>query len=825
MFPTNKQNDLVHSVYFYAQGGNTMGNGFKNKIEYDESSITSIIDDILRIRTRHQQYIGYDGILAVIHLLKEGLQNSIDEAAAADICNKIFVTANEITNELTIEDNGRGIPQGALEDVCTIIQSSGKFNKGADSSYSKAAGENGVGLTCINGLSTQCTVISIRDNKRKTINFEKGKKVNEKIEDVKSSKTGTIIKFIPDKEILGDYKLDRKKIFELCQTMSYLGKIKITCNYTTSNGKIIEEEYNSKNGIIDLLNDITTDERTMKPVRFVNEDPEKGLAIEAVFTYDPENPLVKENGGCYILSYANFCTTVSGGTHVNGFKDGIYQYFNNVIDKNFSKKKGNTTIKGDDCRDGMVAVINVYLLRASFVGQVKEKLATEEMQPFMKKSIIQGLKDLEKKNGTLIKSICSYIIDMAKARTISQKEKKNAVKKSAILSPFSVVKIKQWSGPATDPELPKQLYVVEGDSAGGSMKEAADKRYQEIFKLRGVSKIALYNVMSYTNMLEAMDNEELKGLVTVCGAGFGSKFELDKFRYEYVIVSSDADIDGNKITSGITLFFFYYMRPMVEAGRLYKVFPPLYKIEGKNEYIMNNKEYADYLQKTISSKFNISQLDENNKMIKMSEKELSMFLLDTKQYYSEFSKLSNKLIMNNNKDLLETVLLNINYLENNDFTSFQREMKKKARFLNFEQNKNGLLITGSYNYESQFMNIDRKFMKNSRRVLDLLSDIRCKYRTNFLIDDTEIQLIDLLSVFKNYEPPVQRYKGLGEMNASQLTETVMTPGNRQLVRLTIEDFEREDQIFRILHDKRQKYSDARKEMMQKFIINPDDIDN
>lgn len=341
----------------------------KNKINssYGDDSIIVITDDIDRLRKKFEMYIGYTGTMAFLHLIKEVLQNSIDEAVSdVSPCDEIFIYYNEKKKEIRIVDNGRGIPLSKIEAVCSYIQSSGKFEKGDDNAYKYSAGLNGVGLTAANALSKWLTVVVIRDGLKKEVKFKCGRVVDSKEVKFKSDTTSTDITFVPDEDVLGPVDLDYHALLDLAEAMSHLSRTKIHVHiHTKGKDGDINKTYKS-NGIVDALVDMVgKNNLLMEPLYFRKEDKDKNIEVAMCYVSNTTNEQV--------LSYANYCTTVDHGTPLTGVKAGLSSAMTKYVKENILNKKEKETldISGDDCRCGWACVINVNHIKPSFVGQVK----------------------------------------------------------------------------------------------------------------------------------------------------------------------------------------------------------------------------------------------------------------------------------------------------------------------------------------------------------------------------------------------------------------------------------------------------------------------
>ena len=621
----------------------------------------------------------------------------------------------------------------------------------------------------------------------------------------------------PDYSILGKIKPNYKDVLNLCETMNYLSKVKIKAHCITKNGKEINEVYNHKNGIMDLLNSLVEDPIT-KPVYINFESPEVGMGVEVAFCYDNENSIIeKSDENFLILSYANYCTTTAHGTHVNGLNAGLTNYFVKYIRDNLLNKKelNELKINGEDCKDGLVAVIHVKLRKASFGGQAKSELKNEEVRVFVQNTINNALKQYEKENKSVIKNIGSFIKEMAKIRNKKKEEKKLLVEKKNYGSILSKDRLRKWSGKAIlrGKENIIEVYIVEGDSA--SLDGEINRLYQETIKLRGVPMNAVG-----VELVKLLDNEEIKTILYVVCNGKSKLDNIEECQIDKLIVCSDGDIDGMKISSLLGGLFVTRLRPLVEAGRVYKVFPPLYKIikNGKEIFIKDNKEYAEYLLNEISKDITIKGISGKTQRTILTEEDIVDLIVGTRKYYRDLCKLAKKKLLE--PELLEYLIENIKYLRNKDFDKFEKKMKKRFKqFILKKKDKNKYSIKGIYGNEAEFIKIDDKFMDE---ISELESFINNMPYMRYDVDDKKYTLAELLSLIKSYEPKnKQRYKGLGEMKGFELKETVLTPGKRNLVRLTMEDCERATQQFNVLHNEHAKYKAERNKLLNKFKLDPD----
>lgn len=762
---------------------------------YGTNSIDIIYDDVKKIRQRIEPYIGYRGYMGFRHLIKEIIQNSIDEYSCG-VASFVKIEYDEKTHVVKISDDGRGIPPEVIVPIFTVLQSSGKFNKGGDNAYKMAAGENGVGTTATNALSDYVNVTVFRNGTQTNVLFEDGVATNTKNKKCDKDKHGTIVEFKPSQKYLGKdvYDLDYNEILELSDYLSYLAKgCKLINEIKTKEGKSIKKTFKSDLGIVDKIKN--TKGKLIEPIyiKFVEED--KIIEVALLYTNDSD-----EN----ITSYANYCTTVDHGTHVVGFKQGLSNAVTRLIKENMSeseKKKYN--VIADDAKSGLVAIVNANHVCASFVGQVKEKINNPDLIPFARNATFVGLNKWFKENDDATKKLIKHVKSVMKARINSE-----ALRKHKISQPRSSFDLPEKFKPATG-KTNLEIIVVEGDSAGGSANNARERLHQALYYLKGVP-LNPYGL----SLLSILANEEYRGFLTATGMK-GSSFNINKFPYERIIILTDADTDGKRITSLFSVFIMMVMPEVIERGMLYKSVPPLYKIKhGKTtDYLVDNSEYHSYISKLIGNKAKVYDLN-NNKL------NIEYFLANNKYYLGELKSLSDRFSIH--PYLLEKIV-------ECDFNikDIKKFIKSETKFLKMEDKKDCKIISGIYDKEYQHIKINDDFIN---KLTPLVKYKDSNNNISFYFDDGEKQIMTLgnvLSALKKYEPSSNRtrYKGVGEMDPEELWETTLDPESRTLIRLTTDDIQKDIERFGLLHGKNIKMRSERKEMMAKFKLAIDEIDN
>lgn len=783
--------------------------------KYDESNIKVITIDVERIKKRPHMYIGYSGDDAAKHLFKEVLQNSLDEITklletsntSDSILNEVRCEYDEPNKVFTVIDNGRGIPHGSIIDVCTALQSSGKFEKGRDEAYDFASGLNGVGLTAVNALSTVMTVISKRDGQESRVVFKEGYVADHKVTNIsKKEHPGTTIVFQPNENILGKIKLSAEPLMQLCNELSYLAKGVKIIFYAIKKGKdsSINTIFYSKNGIVDRL-DMMSKAKVMKPIIIRNVSGDGNQRVEIALTYNPDSDTEE------IVSYANFCTTIDHGTHVVGFRYGVSNALTRLTKEQMTERElKKLNITADDTKSGLTAVINFDHREPEFVGQVKERLSNQDALSYVRDVAYRGLLKYFNNNPKELKTVTDYIKTVAKIREAANKARKNTIRSSDI-NIFSDNRPKEYI-PATGRKN-LELFIIEGESAKGSGKLGRDQDHQALFALFGVP--ANTYDMSVNGVL---GNKSLRDLITILGCNIGKNFDMDKLRFEKIIILSDSDTDGNKITALLAGFFLKHLPKIVETGRLYKAVPPLYSIgRGKNtRFLTDKKAYIDYLEKTISKNNTVYV-----KGVKLSDNELKDVLYINRRYLERLNNLSDRLAVS--PTLLEYIILNIDKSNEVEKIKEYLSKNKRFRFLDISYNKsNDIYIKGLVDKEFQTLMLDESFWSKSKKLQEFIHKINNK-AIFYKVNGSNVTLGEMLKSFDSYAPSyLQRFKGLGEMDGEELGATTMDPRNRTLYRLTSNDLKVSIDDFKVLQST--KAIEERKALIRSFEIDIEDLD-
>ncbi len=539
-----------------------------------------VLDDLEAVRRRPGMYIGGVGVRGLHHLLWEIVDNSIDEALAG-YCDRITVTLHK-DGSASVEDNGRGIPvdehpvfkRPALEIVMTKLHAGGKFSKKA---YKVSGGLHGVGLSVVNALSEWLEVWVKRDGKVYYQRYERGRPVTPLKVVGEAGDTGTKIRFKPDEEIFEVTEFNYDIVAERLRELAYLNRgVRITLIDERSGRR---EEFYSEDGIKGLVAELNKNKPTLHDVIYFSGE-RNGIMVEVALQFTDTDYET-------LLAFANNIHTVEGGTHVSGFRAGLTRAINEYGRKHIKKFQ---PLSGSDIREGLTAVISVKVPEPQFEGQTKTKLTNSEVRTVVESlTYSEVLKWLEKHPHEANKIIEKCIIAM-KAREAARRARE-IVKKKSELSITLPGKLADCS--SKNPEE-RELFIVEGESAGGSAKQARDRRFQAVLPIRG----KILNVEK-AGILRVLKNDEIKAIASAIGAGIGKEFDISRARYRRVIIMTDADVDGAHIRTLLLTFFYRYMRPLIEHGYLYIAQPPLYRVrKGKNVYyVYSDKELKSLLKK------------------------------------------------------------------------------------------------------------------------------------------------------------------------------------------------------------------------------------
>ena len=563
--------------------------------EYGASSI-QVLEGLEAVRKRPAMYIGDVGEKGLHHLVYEVVDNSIDEALAG-YCKNISVTINK-DNSVTVKDDGRGIPvdihekekKSALEVVMTVLHAGGKFDKG---SYKVSGGLHGVGVSCVNALSDYLKAEVCRNGKRYVQEYSRGVPLGEVKEVGTSSKTGTTITFHPDKDIFIDIHYKYSILVKRMRELAFLNAgIRLTITDLRSEeegGANKTEEFYSENGLREFVKYIdSTREPLINEVIYIDTN-KYGTPVEVAMMY---NTSYTEN----LHSYVNNINTIEGGTHVTGFRSALTRTLKKYADDNKLLEKAKVEIASDDFREGLTAVISVKVAEPQFEGQTKTKLGNDDVKGMVDRAVAEALNTFLEEHPKEAKTIVEKIILAATARNAARKAREMVQRKSPLSGGGLPGKLADCSSRDASQ---CEIFLVEGDSAGGSAKQGRDRNFQAILPLRG----KILNVEKAMRH-KAFESEEVRNIYTALGVTIGTEedsqaLNLDKLRYNKVVIMTDADVDGSHIATLILTFFFRYMKELIENGHVYIATPPLYLCKkGKvQEYCWNEEQRMRFIEK------------------------------------------------------------------------------------------------------------------------------------------------------------------------------------------------------------------------------------
>ncbi|MDI3548518.1 MAG: gyrase subunit [Halanaerobiales bacterium] len=561
----------------------------QEKGRYEAENI-EVLEGLEAVRKRPGMYIGSTSIEGLHHLVYEVVDNSIDEAMAG-FCDEIEVILDP-GNIVTVRDNGRGIPvephpklkRPAVEVVLTVLHAGGKFG---GEGYKVTGGLHGVGVSVVNALSEWLEIeVSWKDGKVYRQRFERGIPVSE-LEVVAKAEgrgTGTTITFLPDGEIFDDLQFRYKILTQRLRELAFLNKgVKITIRDKREE-EVKEDEYCYEGGIISFVRYLNKNKTTLFADPFYLKEKGDEGEVEIALQY---NDGFIDN----IFTFANNINTHEGGTHLSGFKTALTRTINDYARIKGFLKDNDENLSGEDIREGITAVISVKLSEPQFEGQTKTKLGNSEIRGFVDSALSRNLSTFLEENPKIGKIIVEKALNAARARKAAKKARELTRRKNALTTTALPGKLADCSSRDTKQT---EIYIVEGDSAGGSAKQGRDRRFQAILPLRG----KILNVEK-ARINKILNNEEIRALITAIGTGVGDEFDIEKTRYGKIIIMTDADVDGAHIRTLLLTFFYRYMRPLIEEGLIYIAQPPLYKVKkGKREdYVYDDKALNKLLDK------------------------------------------------------------------------------------------------------------------------------------------------------------------------------------------------------------------------------------
>lgn len=771
-----------------------------------------VLEGLEAVRKRPGMYIGDTAFRGLHHCVYEIVDNAVDEALAG-YCTEIKVLIHK-DNSVTVIDNGRGIPVdmhpiekiSAAELVYTKLHAGGKFNE-EGSAYKVSGGLHGVGAAVVNALSKWVKLEIKKDQKVYSVQFERGKSTQplKEVGVLEEKVTGTSVTFKPDSEIFEILEYNYETLANRFREMAFLNKgLKISLKDERTEKK---EVFHYEGGLVEFVEYLNRAKNPIhkKPISLTQskEDYEVEISLQWTDSYSE-----------VLSGYANAISTPGGGTHISGFKTALTRVLNQYAKENNLLKGIKTNLTGDDMREGLTAIISIKLPELQFEGQTKDKLGNSEVEGIVNSLVGDGLKSYFEENPNTAKTIIRKAVDAAAAREAARKARELTRRKSVLESGGLPGKMAdcQEKDPAKC-----EIYIVEGDSAGGSAKQGRDRRTQAVLPLKG--KILNVEKARYDKML---GNAEIKMLVQAIGTGIGkASFDLSKLRYHKIVIMTDADVDGSHIRTLLLTLFYRQFPELVENGYIYIAQPPLFKYKkGKAErYLKDEKSLESFLvvNAVDGATVTVDKTELNNEDTKKLINKYTSYGNNLQSYDNHFDTLLLKTIIEwsdiraetlKSKETVEKEVKKIS----DYFESLEDAKLKKYHFEIAEDKEHDcfmIKVTIQTTARTKRLKLNSYFLESSE-FHDLLNGWEGikKYKdSKFTIekDKSGLKEFDNLKDFSEYVIAdgkqgayIQRYKGLGEMNPEQLWETTMNPDNRTLLQVKIEDSIEADQVFSVL---------------------------
>jgi DNA gyrase subunit B len=763
---------------------------------YDATSI-KVLGGLEAVRKRPAMYIGSTGELGLHHLVWEVVDNSVDEALAG-FCDEINVVVHD-DNSVTVIDNGRGIPvdmhatekKPAAEVVMTVLHAGGKFDS---ETYKVSGGLHGVGVSVVNALSDWLDLEIRRDGDVWEQSYEKGIPTSKLKSSGKTKKTGTTVTFHPDPSIFTATDFSFDTLSQRLRELAFLNKgLKITLEDERSNKKA---EFRFTGGIAEFIKHLNRGKQTLHDSPIYMEGKRGPVDIEIALQY---NDSYAEN----VFAFANTINTVDGGTHLAGFRSALTRTINYYASSAgmLKEQKGEISITGDDVREGLIAVVSVKLPQPQFEGQTKGKL-NSDIKGLVESLVNEKLGEYFDKHSSIARKIIGKCIDAARAREAARKARELTRRKSALDSSGLPGKLADCQ--ERDPAR-CELFIVEGESAGGSAKGGRDRRYQAILPLKG--KILNVEKARYDKML---GHEEIRAIITALGTGIGKDdFDASKLRYHKVILMTDADVDGSHIRTLLLTFFFRHMRELIEKEHVYIAQPPLYRVKrGKmDRYIRDEREFSRELMKRATEDHVVKTKDGKS----LEGGALTQFLLNIQEYDQVAAKLGRRLREPRLIDLLAESDLEkkADFADKKKLQELVKAIDKAKLDLDSkivfdeEHSLHELVLKNGAEMRVNWALASLPEYKRLRTLYQAVADVdkppfTISHNGDKATKESATQLLNYVLEDAKKEFTITRFKGLGEMNPEQLWATTMNAETRTLLKVKLEDAVAAEDIFSTL---------------------------
>jgi len=766
---------------------------------YTAKDIT-VLEGLEPVRLRPGMYIGSTGSRGLHHLVYEVVDNAVDEALAGH--NELVDVTIHPDNSVTVKDSGRGIPVDAVEDqgmpaltvVLTKLHAGGKFG---GQGYKVSGGLHGVGVSVVNALSEWLVATVCRDGKTYRQEFSRGAPTGEMelVGECSESETGTTISFLPDTEIFDETEFDATVLSTRLRETAFLTRgLHIVLRDARAGGKT--DEYRYEGGISDFVGHINANKDPLhKHVVFFEGENDDG-AVEVAMQW---NSSYSES----IFSFANNINTTEGGTHLSGFRAALTSTLNKYARDQGLLKEKEDNLEGDDVREGLAAVISVKLRNPQFEGQTKTKLGNPPIESLVQKTVNQKLAEFLEENPTEGRRVVSKAIQAARARIAARKARDLTRRKSPLGGNALPGKLADCQ--VSDPEV-AELFLVEGNSAGGSAVDARDRTYQAILPLRGKVINAEKNRIN-----KVLSNEEIQAIVTAIGTGIGDEFDISKLRYNRVIVMTDADVDGAHIRTLILTFLYRQMAELVERGHVHIAVPPLYRVKlgQKQQYVEKESQFEDLLSRERIKDMDVT--DRSGQTQKLTEARYGRFVRVLHEFdgwvsrlREDFGHAAANFVIDHRFVELDTEAATIENalgsLEPNGHELAIVEAAADGVHLRVVERETGaastVVVPRDLLGSTTYANVRKTYGRLAELVGPPPFTIASgkKVRTPRTFPELREQALELAKDGIQ----ISRFKGLGEMDADELAETTMNPANRILIRVEVDDAAAADQVFSML---------------------------
>jgi len=776
--------------------------------KYDATAI-QVLEGMEAVRMRPAMYIGDTTNRGLHHLVFEVVDNSVDEALAG-YCKRISVVVHE-NQSVSVIDDGRGIPvdihakekKPAVEVALTTLHAGGKFDHRA---YKVSGGLHGVGVSVVNALSEWLEVEIRRDEKVYHQRYERGKTVSKLTVIGKAKATGTKVTFKPDKQIFKAIDMSYDVLANRLRELAFLNKglaIKLVDERVEK-----EAEFCFNGGIISFVEHLNKNKNPLHNKVLYVEKSGEDMVLEMGMQY---NDSYAEN----IFTYANNINTVEGGTHLSGFKSALTRAINQYVKSKNLLKDSSATISGDDVREGLTAVVSLKVPNPQFEGQTKTKLGNSEAEGFVASQVFEFLTTIFEEHPSVANKIVEKAVLAARAREAARKARELTRRKGALEGLSLPGKLADCS--ETDASM-SELFIVEGDSAGGSAKQGRDRRFQAILPIKG----KILNVEK-SRLDKILSNEEIRTILTALGTGVGEEFNLEKLRYHKIVIMCDADVDGSHIRTLLLTLFLRQLPKLIEGGHIYIAQPPLYKIKRGNreEYIQTEEQMNQFMLDTGKEGLKFSILADKKTLNDPQFKELleSLVQLDRFSIHLEKNGVDlEKLVVNRHKSSKKLPIYVAKVEQDTHYLFSDAELAKLSESAKGEKEEfNYVEIYDAEDIEKVITKIEKMgipietYFGPPKRKED--ASVRSAKQTEGgkkakpafrITNEVDVEFFALKDVLEHVKElakkgmTFQRYKGLGEMNPQQLWDTTMDPERRTILKVLLEDAIEADEIFTIL---------------------------